>query len=102
MLCTQSAFVPSRASSGMYSGTRPVYPVRQDCPPSSVIQTPAALTPTARRWGSPGQGQIECRQSPPAPGDHSPAWRSFHSGSFSAHDSPPSVEVNSAAGATPA
>ena len=76
--------------------------MRQDAPPSSVIQTPAALTPTASREGSPGQGQIEWRASPPAPGCQSPARRSFHNGSFSAQVAPSSRLSNNAACATPA
>src|SRR6266550_3506578 len=102
MLCTQRAFVPARASSGTYLGTSPVKPVVHEAPPSSVSHTPAADTPTARRCGSPGQGQIECNASPPNPGCQSPAIRSFHSGSFRLQDAPPSVLTKSAAGATPA
>ena len=71
-------------------------------PASSVIHTPAALTPSASRLGSPGHGQMECSASPPAPGFQSPASRSFHSASFSDQVSPPSLLSNSAAGATPA
>ena len=102
MLWTHRVFVPARASSGMYLGTSPVYPVVHEAPPSSVSHTPAADTPIARRCGSPGHGQIECSASPPNPGCQSPATRSFHRGSFRLQDAPPSVLTNNAAGATPA
>src|SRR2546426_6487502 len=101
-LGTQRAFVSPRASPGRDRGTSPVKPVVHEAPPSSVIQTPAADTPIAKRCGSPGHGQIECKASPPNPGCQSPAIRSFHSGSFKLQDAPPSELTNNAAGATPA
>ncbi len=67
MLWMHRTFVSVRASSGMYSGTNPADPMRHDSPPSSVIHTPAAETPTASFIGSPGHGQIECNASPPPP-----------------------------------
>ncbi len=92
----------SCSSSGTYRGTNPLYPVRHVSPPSSESQTPAAEMPTASRCGSPGQGQMECSASPPAPGFHSGRVGTFQSARFSSHVSPESVLVNNAAGATPA
>ena len=57
--------------------------------------------PTARRFGSPGQGQIECRHSPPAPGFHFGRSGTSHSACTRAQLLPPSPLRNSAAGATP-
>ena len=46
----------------------PLFEWRQVAPPSSVSQTPTAEIATISLSGSPGQGTIECRQSPPPPG----------------------------------
>ena len=46
----------------------PLFEWRHDVPPSSDSHTPTAEIATISRSGSPGQGTIVCRQSPPPPG----------------------------------
>src|SRR6266511_373518 len=58
----------SWTSSGTYRGIRPLFPFRQDRPPSSESHTPTAEMPMASRSGSPGHGQMEWSARPPAPG----------------------------------
>ena len=56
---------------------------------------------TARRFGSPGQGQIELRHIPPAPGFQCCRSGTSHNSCTSDQLLPPSPLRNSAAGATP-
>ena len=86
----------------MYRGTRPSLPWRHDAPPSSLNHTPTAEMPIASREGSPGHVAIEWRHRPPAPGCHDERLGWSYSARFSSQVIPPSVEVNSPAGATPA
>ena len=65
---TQCAIGLSRASSGRYSGTIPVFEWSHVSPPSSVSQTPTDEIATSSFEGSPGHGAIVWRQSPPFPG----------------------------------
>ncbi len=63
---------------------------------------PAAEMPIASRLGSPGQGQIECRQRPPMPPSHRARVGWSQSARLSSQLAPPSALWNRAAGATPA
>src|SRR3954468_14063609 len=80
----------------------PSLPLVHVSPPSSGGQMPTADTPRASRSGSPGQGTIECRHSPPPPGSHDARVGSSHSARLSRQVAPPSSLSNRTPGSPPA
>ena len=80
----------------------PWLPWLQVSPPSSVSHTPTADIASASLSGSPGQGAIECRHSPPPPGCQSGRVGCSHSVRLSSQVAPPSRLSNSTPGSPPA
>src|SRR6185369_2252160 len=100
--CASCAFGSYWSSGGIYSARIPLPPMRHDLPPSRVVQAPPVYTPITMSSESLGFTQMEWRPGYSAPPPlHCSRSGSSHIDRFSAHELPPSSDLERPPGIVP-